>query len=161
MGNNNLSDSEKILVKVDQNNLIYIDPNSVLDNDGNIQPRNVKQENLMMFVNLEADMIPRSILKSENDRNTLVSVARGTINFLRNQEGGDYDSKWTESYYSQEKTTNIPLGLNGDIKTISYVEDFYDKTAQSFGIDSINISIKGVNSIPQVNITFIDVRGKV
>ena len=28
MGNNNLSNSEDIYVKVDQNNLIYIDPNT-------------------------------------------------------------------------------------------------------------------------------------
>jgi len=160
MGNNNLSDSEKILVKVDHNNLIYIDPNSVIDNDGSPQPRNVKQENLIMFVNLEADIIPRSILKSENDRNTLVSIARGTLNFLRNQKGGDYDTNWTESFYSQQKNVNIPFGNTGLSTQIKINDDYYDETGQSFGIDSINISIKGANSIPQVNISFIDVRGK-
>lgn len=77
MGNNNLSDSEKILVKVDQNNLMYIDPNSVVVN-GDIEPRGIKQENLVMFVNLEADMVPRSILVSDDNTNTLKSIARNT-----------------------------------------------------------------------------------
>ena len=38
--------------------------------------------------------------------------------------------------------------------------DTNDSTAQSFGIDSININIKGASFIPQININFIDVRGK-
>ncbi len=42
MGNSDLSNSENILVKVDQNNLIYVDPNSVVDADGSIQPRGLK-----------------------------------------------------------------------------------------------------------------------
>lgn len=160
MVNNNLSDSEKILVKVDQNNLIYIDPNSVVDGNGNISPRNVKQENLMMYANLEADLIPRSIVKSQNDKNTLISIARGTLNFLRNQKGTDYDTKWTDSYFTENQEIDVPFGMNGQSTKISVNKDFYDETAQSFGIDSINVQIRGTNSIPQVSINFIDVRGK-
>ena len=40
MGNNNLTSTNNILVKVDQNNLIYIDSNSVLSN-GVVQPISV------------------------------------------------------------------------------------------------------------------------
>jgi hypothetical protein len=61
MGNNSLKSSNEILVKVDQNNLIYIDPNSLLSN-GQIIPRGVEPENLVMYVNLEADLIPRTTL---------------------------------------------------------------------------------------------------
>ena len=75
MGNNDLSNSEKILVKVDQNNLMYIDPNSVVVN-GEIEPRGIKQENLVMFVNLEADIVPRSTLVSNDDKNTLKSIVK-------------------------------------------------------------------------------------
>lgn len=160
MGNNNLSDSERILVKVDQNNLIYIDPNSVVDKDGNILPRNVSQENLVMYVNLEADLIPRSILKSDNDTNTLVNIASGTFNFLRNQSGGDYDTKWSDSFYQQEVTTNNKNINEKQTNKEKKLINNFDETGQSFGIESINISIKGANSIPQVNISFIDVRGK-
>ena len=87
MGNSDLSNSENILVKVDQNNLIYVDPNSVVDADGTIQPRGLKQENLVMYANLEADLIPRSRLIADNQSSTLVSIAKGNLNFLRNQSG--------------------------------------------------------------------------
>jgi hypothetical protein len=81
MGNNDLSNSEKILVKVDQNNLMYIDPNSVVVN-GEIEPRGIKHENLVMFVNLEAVLVPRSTLVSNDEKNTLKTIAKGTLNFL-------------------------------------------------------------------------------
>ena len=36
MANNKINESENILIKVDQNNLIYVDPNSIVV-DGNVQ----------------------------------------------------------------------------------------------------------------------------
>jgi hypothetical protein len=160
MGNNDLSNNENILIKVDHNNLIYIDPNSVV-NDGQIEPRGIKQENLMMYVNLEADLVPRTTLISNNDTGTLFSVAKGTINLLRNQKGGDYDTTWTEAFLDRtdinKNTTSS--GVN-EINLDSGVFTNADGTAQSFGIDSINITTKGFNAIPQVTINFIDVRGK-
>ena len=158
MANSKLSaNNQKILVKVDQNNLMYIDPNSVISNRGEISPRGIEQEKLVMYVNLEADIIPRSILAANNDSNTLTSIAKGTLNFLRNQTGRDYDSSWTDSFFnSQEKTTKDDNG------NITGTGEFFqsDSTGQSFGIDSITISVKGANFVPQVNINFIDVRGK-
>jgi hypothetical protein len=159
MGNSNISNNENILVKVDQNNLIYIDPNSVIDQDGNVVSRGIKQEELVMYANLEADIIPRSILAAENNQNTLVSIAEGTLNFLKNQNGQDYDTSWTESFFSEEKSFKVPFP-NGQTTDIKYINDNYDKSGQSFGIDSISVSVKGINSIPQVVINFIDVRGK-
>ena len=61
MGNNKLGENENILVKVDVNNLIFIDPNSVQNGD-EVQDRGIKQENLVMYVNLEADLVPRTTL---------------------------------------------------------------------------------------------------
>jgi hypothetical protein len=153
MGNNNLSDSEKILVKVDQNNLMYIDPNSVVVN-GDIEPRGIKQENLVMFVNLEADMVPRSTLVSDGNVNTLRNVAKGTLNFLSSATGdGNYTSGWSESF--------VPKTSEGDNnERVLNADQFYDSSGESFGIDSISILVKGANFIPQVNINFIDVRGK-
>ena len=153
MVKNNITNTEDIHVKVDQNNLIYIDPNSTIDSEGNISPRNIQAEKLVMYVNLEADIIPRSILVAENTNNTLTSIAKGTLNFLKNNDGQDYDTSWTDSYFKAEEkkdSSGTPTG------------EFYqsDKSGQSFGIDNINISIKGFNSIPTISITFIDVRGK-
>jgi hypothetical protein len=153
MEKNKVTNSEDIHIKVDQNNLIYIDPNSVIDGDGNISARNISAEKLVMYVNLEADLVSRSILASSNDTNTLTSVASGTLNFMKNGDGQDYDTTWTDSFLNttEKKDTNgSPTG------------EFFqsDKTGQSFGINDINISIKGFNSIPTISINFIDVRGK-
>lgn len=155
MANNNLNSNENILVKVDQNNLIYIDPNSVVDNDGNIQPRNINQENLVMYVNLEADLVPRSSLLSKDQGSTLTNVAKGNVNFLKSQTGdGDFDTSYTDSFVGIPQLNN---------STQEDDDDYFlsDKSGQSFGIDSISINIKGANFIPQVTINFIDVRGKV
>ena len=146
-----------ILVKVDQNNLMYIDPNSVINKDGQVLPREVQPENLVTYVNLEADLIPRTTLISGNDTNTLTSIAKGTFNLMRNAEGRDFDSKWTESYTEYDQ--KFVKDKEGNKVPI---DEFYqhDSTAQSFGIDSISIRIEGMNLVPQVNIKFIDVRGK-
>lgn len=150
-------DNENILVKVDQNNLMYIDPNSVVEQDGTISPRNLKQENLVMYVNLEADIIPRSILVADNNQSTLTSIAKGTLNFLRNQNGKEYDTSWSDSYYTTtEKTIKDETGKI--VGTGEFTQ--FDGTGQSFGIESISINIKGFNSVPEVQITFQDIRGK-
>lgn len=165
MGNSDLSNSEDILIKVDQNNLIYIDPNSIVNTEGEVEPRGIKQENLVIYVNLEADIIPRSILIAGDKQNTLVSVAKGTLNFLRNSNGGDFDTSWTNSYNGTDINKNIdsndPSFIGPTIPTDNFVENtLTDSTAQSFGIESISITTKGFNAIPQVTINFIDIRGK-
>jgi hypothetical protein len=156
MANNNINEHEDILIKVDQNNLIYVDPNSVVI-DGQIQPRAVKQENLVTYVNLEADIIPRTTLISEDAKNTMTSIASGTLNFMKKNNGGDYDSNWTDSFFERnEKMVKDKSGKM--VGTGQYYQS--DDTAQSFGIESIVINIKGGNFIPQININFVDVRGK-
>jgi hypothetical protein len=98
MGNNKISQSENILVKVDVNNLVFVDPNSVQNGD-QVEPRGIKQENLVMFVNLEADLIPRSVLTASGDstsKGTLSSIAKGTLSFTQNKgkNGKDFDTAW-------------------------------------------------------------------
>lgn len=138
MANNDFSNSENILVKLDENNLVYLDPNSIIV-DGKIEPRSVKHENLVMYVNLEADIVPRSRLLIDKESN-LYTISQGTFNMLRSQNGtdGQLNTDWTESY--------LP---NND-----------DETGQSFGMTSVNIDVRGANFIPQIEINFVDVRGK-
>ena len=163
MGNNNIKETNNILVKVDQNNLIYIDPNTVLS-DGVPQSRGVEPENLVMYVNLEADLIPRTTLIDAGNQSSLRSIAGGTLNFLKNQDGRDYDTKWTDAYTNlTEGTYNFTsTGVFNDPNNPSETRGglHSDTSAQSFGIDSISIQIEGANFIPRVVIKFIDVRGK-
>jgi len=152
---NKFTNSGDILVKVDQNNLIYIDPNTVVSN-GEVQQRQVDPENLVIYVNLEADLVPRTTLISGNETNALTSIARGTLNFLQPPSGKDYDTTWTDSFIN----TTEKRDKDKDIDTPTTVFDQYDKTAQTFGIDNVSIRITGTNFIPQISIKFIDVRGK-
>lgn len=159
MASSDLSNTENLLIKTDENNLIYVDPNSVLVN-GEIQPRSVSQEKLVMFVNLEADIIPRSTLVTDGNtdsKSTLRTVTSGTLNFLSSQIGDssnpddrNFSASWTDAYL--EKKENVSSPNNGFSQS--------DGTGQSFGIKSISIMTKGPNLLPQVNIEFIDVRGK-
>ena len=161
VNNRDYPNGENILVKVDENNLVYIDPNSVVDSNGEIHPRGHKQENLVMYVNLEADMVPRTTLTMDNDKgNTLTQIASGNLNFLKNATGdGNFDGTWTDSFVPkpiQGQESNYKDGYD-----VTFGENqFKDTSGQSFGIDSISISIKGANFTPTVNISFIDVRGK-
>lgn len=165
MGNNNLKATNDILIKIDHNNLIYIDPNSVLNN-GVVEPRGVQPENLVMYVNLEADLIPRTTLIANDAKSTITSIAKGTINFMQNQDGRDYDTTWTDTF------TNRKINITG-LNTIGYGipntaviiptvdgQTQHDSTAQTFGIQEISIKVMGANFIPRVDIKFIDVRGK-
>ena len=144
--NNNLTNKDNILVKTDQNNLIYIDPNSVVTSNGDVKMRNIEQEDMVMYVNLEADLIPRSTMTVGNNENTLTSIAKGTFNLLHNNDGQNLDTSWSETYTPKYKSQN-------DTK-------LHDSSGQSFGIDNIQIKILGANFIPNITIKFIDVRGK-
>jgi len=163
MANNNLNSGENILVKVDQNNVILIDPNSV-SNGPNVEMRNVKQENLVMYVNLEADLVPRTTLAASGDQSaqtTLLSIAKGNLSFLRAQDGQDLNTGWTDSFFNSTEKTQTVTDKNGKKTNVGTGEFFQaDSSGQSFGIESININVKGSNFIPQVNINFVDVRGK-
>ena len=162
MGNNNLNTTNNVLVKTDHNNLIYLDPNSIMVN-GIVQPRAIEPEQLAVYVNLEADLVPRTTLITNNNQNTLTYIAGGNLNLMQNKNGKDFDTSWTESY-SSIKASSIkaivpnPTGMGVVPIFDSYRQD--DETAQSFGIKDISIEIKGANFIPRVVINFIDVRGK-
>jgi hypothetical protein len=164
MANNNINQNENILVTVDQQNIIHIDPNSVVDSNGQIQSRLVNHENLVMYVNLEADLIPRTTLFTNNEQNSLFSVAQGTFNLLRNQGDknefeNNFDTNWTDTFVGKSERVNLKLfGLPLSFDTVKKQD--YDPTAQTFGIESISIVVKGANNIPQVTINFVDVRGK-
>jgi hypothetical protein len=158
MGNNDINKTENILVKVDDNNLVYIDPNSVL-NGNKVEMRDVPAENLMVYVNLEADIVPRTTLSQSNQQDATKKVliaetqmSNNSMNFMKNGKGGDFDTAWTDAFL----VNNQYKDKSGNDSGVFYNTD---STAQSFGIDSITMSVKGY-AIPQVTINFTDVRGK-
>ena len=157
MGNNNLKTTNDILVKVDQNNLIYIDPNSVVSN-GLAVPRSVEPENLVMYVNLEADLVPRTTLIANDTESVLLSIAKGTLNFMKNANGTDFDTKWTDAYTDVQERSSSSTSSKTDPTANTFIQ--HDSSGQNFGIESISIQVAGANFVPKVVIKFIDARGK-
>jgi hypothetical protein len=169
MGNNNITDTEKLHIRLDENNVICIDPNSIINQDNLVEPRHTNPENLVMFVNLEADLIPRSILSLSdgNKSGKLQSIAGGTLNLMKNQNGRDFDSSWTDYFdpkgYSKEEIINFNSAIQAVTgifpnPMITPLENT-DNSGQGFGIDSISMQVNAIG-LPKVSINFVDVRGK-
>ena len=57
---NEITGTENILVEFAEQNVVLVDPNKILDGNGEPQERLVKHENLTMYVNLQARVVPRS-----------------------------------------------------------------------------------------------------
>ena len=86
-GNRPGDNSGNILVEFDYNNIIVVDPNKTIDAFGNIRERLVDHEKMVMFANLEAELLPRTKLAvggSPEDRVSILSIAK--INFLKPTE---------------------------------------------------------------------------
>ena len=62
----NFGGSENIYYE-DNSNIVLIDPNSVRDSNGVKKDRVIKQENLVMYANLEANAVPRTRLAVGQD----------------------------------------------------------------------------------------------
>ena len=174
MADNFLSDnSGNILVEFDYNNIIIVDPNKTIDGQGNVQERLVDHENLVMFVNLEAELLPRTKLAvggSPQDVATTVSIAK--INFLAPNK----DNYLSTQYYDEltglntnkgtgqnqitETLENNPNNKRSYIKT-SVVTNGIDGSLDNglLGITSINIKL-GTSFIPSVDIELEDVQGR-
>ena len=76
--------SENILVEFDYNNITIIDPNKVIDSDNKVKDRLVKQEDLVMYANLECDVIPRTKLAiGTGIGDSIRTVSISKINFLK------------------------------------------------------------------------------
>lgn len=168
----NVSDtSGDILVEFDYNNIIVVDPNKTIK-DKVISERLVDHEKLVMFVNLEAEVLPRTKLAvggSPEDRIRLVSVAK--MNFLRPTEGPNL----TTGYYD-ELTGKDSRNMLGDNQMKQEILDPKDgtgpyqkislnnpgKTATDnglLGIKSINVTTNS-SFIPSVKITLEDIQGR-
>jgi len=129
MADNKFFGNEKVYVETDYDNVIVVDPNKVVNSDGTVQERNVKQENLITYANLEARVIPRTKLaigSNYDDSVKNVGVAQLKVNFLEGRAqtqkepnvnlGGDdsndpkyFDTSWTDQFLpgkNAEDSTN-------------------------------------------------------
>jgi hypothetical protein len=170
-GNLQADNSGNILVEFDYNNIIVVDPNKTIDAFGKIDERIVDHENLVMYANLEAELVPRTKLAvggSPEDRIRTISVAK--MNFLKPTKnaylGTGYYDEITGSNSTEFKGDNQQLEIgqqprNGDKpyiqNTVANEKDIIDNGL--LGITSINIQTNS-SFIPTVEILLEDVQGR-
>jgi hypothetical protein len=118
-------------------NVFVVDPNRVLNSEGNPEERNVAQEKLIMYANLECSVQPRSRLISGEQTNSVENVQIASVNFLRPGDQNYLTTNWTNIQSVNDKILNSELL---GIKSISY------KCGASF--------------TPTVNVTLEDIKGR-
>ena len=171
-GNTPGDNSGNILVEFDYNNIIVVDPNKTIDAFGNIRERLVDHEKMVMFANLEAELLPRTKLSvggSPEDRVSILSIAK--INFLRPTEL----TSLTTGYYDEltGKSTRNGLGDNQlnvkDIEPINGNTAYQKVTVNNPGNQSTDNGLLGITSIrvttntsfiPTVSMELEDIQGR-
>ena len=110
--------ADNIHIENDYQNIFVVDPNKVDLPDGQVGPRNIAQEELVMYANLECNLQPRSKLIVGSGNNTqLRTIGLGKINFLK-PTGNDYlTTNWTE-LQSKDLTQ---LEINGELLGITQI----------------------------------------
>jgi hypothetical protein len=164
--------SGHIYVEFDYNNIILVDPNKTIDALKNVKERLVDHENLVMFANLEAEVVPRTKLSvggSPEDRIRTISVAK--MNFLRPTE----KSHLTTGYYDELTGKNAVNGLGDNQQQFEIIDPKdgtkpYVKTTLTdpggkatdnglLGMTSINVKTN-TNFVPSVSISLEDIQGR-
>ncbi len=166
-GNIQADNSGNILVEFDYNNIIVVDPNKTIDNFGNIKDRLVDHENLVMYANLECDVLPRTKLAVGAPVGN-ISVAK--MNFLKPTKnsflGSGYYDELTGENSTKNNAQNQPSEIgqiprNGDKPYLinSVVDETNVLDNGLLGITSINIKTN-TSFIPTVEMLLEDVQGK-
>ena len=165
---------ENILVEFDYDNITLIDPNKLVDQDGNVKERLVKQEDLVYYANLECNVLPRTKLavgSAMNDQQRTISV--GKINFLNPGSKTFMDTAWSDEITGKDSVQG--KGVNQvnltSVKNPNKSDDFYiTQNLNSngtpgavdngfLGMKSINVSI-GLDFLPVITVDLEDVKGR-
>lgn len=141
----------------DDSNIVLIDPNAIIDANGQKKDRVIKQENLVMYANLEVSSVPRTKLAvGQSVDSGINNTTIASINFLKPQGKNTFDTSYTEQYTggrNAQGTINQISFNNSNPQQNNYVD------TQLLGMKSINVDIK-FNGIPEVSMQLVDVQGK-
>ena len=165
---------ENILVELDYNNITIIDPNKLVDEHGVASDRHVRQEDLVMYANLECKVIPRTKLSvgtASNDAIQTISIA--SMNFLKPGGKTFLDNEYTNEFTGQDsiqgKGVNQPK--QNSVRNPKNDNDFYIRQAINsggkpgstdnglLGITSINIK-QNTSFMSTINISMEDIKGR-
>jgi len=171
-GNIQADNSGNILVEFDYNNIIVVDPNKTIDDFGNVNERLVDHEKLVMYANLEADVLPRTKMAVGASANSTgiqtISVAK--INFLKPTKNTYLDTGYYDTLTGQDSTkkagTNQPLQIAQ--KQMNGQQPYFQNTVQNqndvidqglLGITQISMTTN-TSFVPNVKIELEDVQGR-
>ncbi|MDB4352036.1 hypothetical protein OAA60_01220 [Porticoccaceae bacterium] len=173
-----VDNNENIFVEFDYNNITLIDPNKVVDSEGKIKDRLVNHEDLVMYANLECNLLPRTKLAlgvSNDDRNQTITV--GSINFLKQGDKTSLDNSYTDELTGKGSLKGNGVNqvnqkfVKSPNKSAKNDESFYVRqTLLSdgeqggtdnglLGITSINIS-QGLDFLPTIRVSLEDIKGR-
>ena len=155
-----MADNSNIFVEFDYQNIIVVDPNKVVDQDGKVKDRLVNHEDLVMYANLECSLTPRTKLRVGIEQNDLQTIEIAKVNFLR--PGGE---KYLNNDYVQLFTGKNEKDPKVQPQTFRFYEPEVKKEdtgiieSSLLGITNINFNIN-TSFLPKVTITLQDVRGR-
>jgi hypothetical protein len=169
-----VDNQENILVELDYDNISLIDPNKVIDEEGNVKDRLVRQEDLVMYANLECNVLPRTKLAvgtAMNDSQRTISV--GKINFLNPGDKTFLNTAWADELTGKDtlegKGVNQPKQTA--VKNPNKSDDYYiTQNLNSngtpgatdnglLGLKSINMEIS-TSFLPIISIELEDIKGR-
>lgn len=169
MAGNNIQSNDNIFVDFDCQNIVLVDPNKTQNLDGTVRERQLHHENLVMYANLEARVVPRTKLAVGAPINDAIqNVELASINFLR--PGGkstlknDYLEYITAQPVKNDKGTIQTA--SGQLNVQNKTNDFY--TSQNspnsystglLGIESIRVK-NTRSATPTVEVVLIDTQGR-
>ena len=165
---------ENILVELDYNNIIIVDPNKVVDDNGIASDRHVRQEDLVMYANLECKVLPRTKLSvgtASNDAIQTISVA--SMNFLKPGGKTFLDNEYTDEFtgkdaiqgkgVNQPKQTSVTNPKNDDDYYIRQTINSGGKPGSTdnglLGITSISIR-QNTSFMTTIHISMEDIKGR-
>lgn len=169
-----MAKTENILIELDYDNMIVIDPNKVLNNEGFPEERNVPQENLVMYANLTCTVIPRTKLAIGTSNTTTIETINVSSFNMLNQSGQDgFNTKWTDELTGlnsiQGRGVN-QISLQPKVNPQNSNDYFLSQTLLSEGkpgtIDTGLLGMKSIsirtstNYTSTVTIQFIDIKGR-
>jgi hypothetical protein len=163
--------SGDILVEFDYNNIVIVDPNKTVDSKGVISERLLDHENLVMYANLEAQVLPRTKLSlgTQPGENVSTTMTIAGINFLKPNK----DNYMTSGYLDELTGKNSLVGrgqnqMSEQRKVDSKNNAYFARgvvDSQSIvdngllGITSISVKTS-TSFIPSVSMQLEDVQGR-
>jgi hypothetical protein len=151
-----MADNSNIFVEFDYQNIIVVDPNKIVDQDGQVKDRLVNHEDMVMYANLECQLTPRTKLRLGIEQNELQTIEIAKINFLR--PGGEkyLNDRYTQVFTGKEEK---------QATTYRFYEPDLEKEKSGvletslLGITNINFNVN-TSFLPKVTISLQDVRGR-